>query len=90
MNHALSYISEIFSASLFTVPKFPGIGPAFRLFLLVIAFMTIEWQGRGNQFAIEKLGLKWKRPLRYSMYFSIIILLFWLGQNKQQFIYFQF
>ncbi|WP_339864123.1 MBOAT family O-acyltransferase [uncultured Algoriphagus sp.] len=90
INHALSYISEIFSASLFTVPKFPGIGPAFRLFLLVIAFMTIEWQGRGNQFAIEKLGLKWKRPLRYSMYFSIIILLFWLGQNKQQFIYFQF
>tara|TARA_R110002020_G_scaffold150825_2_gene327677 strand:- start:585 stop:2033 length:1449 start_codon:yes stop_codon:yes gene_type:complete len=90
LNHSFSYISEIFSPTLFTVPKFPGIGPAFRLFLLVLAFLSIEWLGRENQFAIEKLGLKWKRPTRRIMYFSIIILLFWLGQNKQQFIYFQF
>ena len=90
IGHVFSYISEIFSTSLFTVPKFPGIGPAFRLFLLVLGFLAMEWQGRGNQYAIEKVGLKWKRPVRYSFYFTIIILLFWLGQNKQQFIYFQF
>ncbi|SFT85860.1 D-alanyl-lipoteichoic acid acyltransferase DltB, MBOAT superfamily [Algoriphagus locisalis] len=88
--HAITYISEIFSPSLFTVPKFPGIGPAFRLFLLVLVFLGIEWRARADQFALEKLGLKWSRPVRQILYFAIIISLFWLGQNKQQFIYFQF
>ena len=90
VHHAMNYISEIFSPSLFTVPKFSGIGPAFRLFLLVLLFLGIEWRGREDQFALEKLGLKWNRPFRRVMYFAIIISLFWLGQNKQQFIYFQF
>jgi D-alanyl-lipoteichoic acid acyltransferase DltB (MBOAT superfamily) len=90
MGHAATYIAEIFSPSLFTVPDFEGIGRAFRLFLLVITFMLVEWRGRGDQYAMEKLGLKWKRPVRRALYFGIIILLFWFGQNEQQFIYFQF
>ena len=52
--------------------------------------MLIEWGGRENQFAIQQLGLKWSRPLRRGMYFIFIILIFWFGQNEQQFIYFQF
>lgn len=90
IEHAFSYISEIFSLSLFTEPKFTGIGRAFRLFILVILFMLVEWRGRENQYAIETLGLKWKRPLRQIMYFSIIIVIFWFGRSEQQFIYFQF
>lgn len=90
ISHAVSYISEIFSRSLFTVPDFPGIGPAFRLFLLVLVFLALEWQGRSNQYAIEKFALNWQRLYRLTFYLTIIILLFWMGQNKQQFIYFQF
>lgn len=90
ISHAIQYISEIFSPSLFTVPSFKDIGPAFRLFLIVLLFFGVEWKGRSEQFAIEKLGLKWKSPIRYAMYAFIIVLLFWHGQNKQQFIYFQF
>ncbi|MCH7400031.1 MBOAT family protein [Belliella sp. DSM 107340] len=90
INHAIQYISEIFSPSLFTVPSFRDIGPAFRFFLIVLLFFGIEWKGRSEQFAIEKLGLKWRSPIRYAMYALIIIMLFWHGQNKQQFIYFQF
>jgi D-alanyl-lipoteichoic acid acyltransferase DltB (MBOAT superfamily) len=90
LDHALSYIASIFSSSLFTLPEFSGVGRAFRLFILILIFMLIEWGGRENQFAIQQLGLKWSRPLRRGMYFIFIILIFWFGQNEQQFIYFQF
>ena len=53
-------------------------------------FMIIEWLGREEQYAIEKLGLRWKKPLRYAMYYTIIITIFWFMGKEQQFIYFQF
>jgi D-alanyl-lipoteichoic acid acyltransferase DltB (MBOAT superfamily) len=86
IGHALSYISEIFSSSFFTIPE---IQPIF-LFLLIVVFVFIEWLGREGQFAIQNLGLKWKPPLRYAMYYAIIMSLFWFGGKEQQFIYFQF
>ncbi len=52
--------------------------------------MVIEWLGREQQYAIAKLGLKWKSPLRYAMYYAIIIAIFWFAGKDQQFIYFQF
>jgi len=58
--------------------------------ILVLLFVLIEWHGREEQFAIAHLGLKWKKPLRYAMYYAIIIAIFWFGGEKQQFIYFQF
>lgn len=86
MTNALSYISGIFSISLFSIPT---IKPH-TLILLLIVFIIIEWLGREQQYAIEKLGVKWKRPFRYLMYYAIIIALFWFGGKEQQFIYFQF
>lgn len=86
IGHAINYISEIFSSSLFTIPT---IHPR-NLILLLMAFVIIEWFGREGQFAIQHLGLKWKRPIRYAMYYAIIIAIFWFGGKEQQFIYFQF
>jgi D-alanyl-lipoteichoic acid acyltransferase DltB (MBOAT superfamily) len=90
IGHAITYISEILSFSLFTIPKFTGMGKAFTVIILVVVFVLIEWQGRGGQYAIADLGLKWKKPLRYAMYYAIIIAIFWFGGKEQQFIYFQF
>ncbi|XMO86156.1 MBOAT family O-acyltransferase [Algibacter sp. AS12] len=90
INHALSYISEIFSSSLFSIPKFDGIGSALIIIFLVVIFTLVEWKGRAGEFAIAQLGLKWKRPIRYLMYYTIIIAIFWFGGKEQQFIYFQF
>ncbi len=90
ISHAISYISEILSPSLFTTPNFPGILKASLIMTLVGIFMLIEWKGREQQHAIARLGLKWKRPLRYMMYYTIIMLIFWFGGKEQQFIYFQF
>ncbi len=90
ISHAISYISEIFSPSLFTIQLFPGITKAIIVLGLILIFVIIEWIGREQQYAIQKLGLNWKRPYRYAMYYIIIISLFWFGGKGQQFIYFQF
>ena len=86
MGHAMAYISEIFSSSTFNIPE---IRPR-NTTLLIIGFLVIEWYGRGQQFAIQNLGIQWKRPFRYALYYAIIILIFWFGGKEQEFIYFQF
>lgn len=90
IEHAMSYITEILSPSLFSIPKFAGIGSALITMILVAIFVLVEWKGRGEQYAIEHLGIKWKLPLRYMMYYAIILVIFWFGGKEQQFIYFQF
>jgi D-alanyl-lipoteichoic acid acyltransferase DltB (MBOAT superfamily) len=90
MNHAFSYISKIFSTSLFTIPNFPYRSKALLIAFIVLIFVLIEWKGRENQHALEHLGLNWKKPYRYALYYVIIFIIFWYGGKEQQFIYFQF
>jgi D-alanyl-lipoteichoic acid acyltransferase DltB (MBOAT superfamily) len=86
IENAINYISEIFSFSTFTIPE---VRPKITI-LLIMIFILIEWLGREQQFAIQNLGCKWKQPMRYLMYYAIIITIFWFGGKEQQFIYFQF
>jgi alginate O-acetyltransferase complex protein AlgI len=87
IGHALQYLSEIFSGSIFSFPTVTGTR---SIKILLIVFIIIEWFGRDQQYAIEALGLKWKRPLRHALYYIIIISLFYFGGQEQEFIYFQF
>ena len=48
-----------------------------------------EWKKYSKR-PIEKIGLKWKQIYRFSMYYIIIILIFWFMDKEQEFIYFQF
>jgi alginate O-acetyltransferase complex protein AlgI len=87
ISQALQYISGIFSKSLFSIPT---IKP-YYLILLGSLFMLVEWLGREQKYAIANLGLKWKRPFRYAIYYAIIISIFYFAsKEEQQFIYFQF
>ncbi len=90
VGYAISYISEILSFSIFSIPKFAGAHNALIIIFLVCIFVLVEWQGREGQYAISHLGIKWKRPLRYLMYYLIIIAIIYFGNKEQQFIYFQF
>ncbi|MCI5057045.1 MAG: MBOAT family protein [Flavobacteriales bacterium] len=91
IGHAVSYISEILSPSLFSIPKFDGMYNALITISLVGVFVLIEWIGREGQYAIAHLGIKWKRPIRYAMYYCIVFLIMYFGNfNENQFIYFQF
>jgi alginate O-acetyltransferase complex protein AlgI len=90
IGHAWSYISEIFSLSLFKSPYYSGIGLAISTVCLIIVFVLIEWIGRENEYAIEKIALKWRRPIRLVFYYLIIFAIFYFTGKEQQFIYFQF
>ena len=90
IEHAWSYLSGIFSFSLLSSPYYTGIGQTIPTIFLTIFFVLIEWIGRENNYAIEKIGLKWRRPLRYAAYYIIIIAIIFFGGKEQQFIYFQF
>lgn len=90
ITHAISYISEILSPSLFTLPKFAGMTKALITIVIVFVFILIEWFGREQQYAIAKSFLRSKRSIRWSYYLVIVFLIFWLQGDKQGFIYFQF
>ena len=92
LNHAFTYLGTIFSESLFSVPMFSNRLTAVTMIGFIVIFMLIEWLGRHEKFAIEKLGLSWKRPIRYFAYYLLVATILYqsLGAEETQFIYFQF
>jgi len=86
IGHALSYIGEIFSKSLFSIPE---IRPR-DLILIIIVFVSVEWLGREGHYAIERFEIKWNRMYRWALYFLILTSIFIFSGKEQQFIYFQF
>lgn len=90
MGHAINYLSEIFSSSLFLVPQFEGLTDAMSWFMVLVFFLLIEWNGREEEHAIAKLGNKLARPLKWGIYYGILLLLFYMRGAQQEFIYFQF
>ena len=90
VSHAMSFISTIFSMSIFQIPNNSDVGISLAIVLLVILFFIIEWFGREQQYAIANLGLKWHKPLRWAFYYCIIFSISYFSGKEQQFIYFQF
>ena len=86
IQHAMSYISTIASKSLFSIPE---IRPT-NVIVLLFVFISIEWLGRRSLYALEHIGLNWKRSFRLTFYYIIIFMIFWFSRNEQEFIYFQF
>ena len=87
---AFDYIKSIFSYSIIDSPFFPR-----RLDLIVVGdllifFFIIEWIGREGTHALENLGLRWNKRIRLSMYYVLVLLIYYFGGNEQEFIYFQF
>lgn len=86
LHHAFSYISGIFSRKIFSLPE---LRPTY-LILLIMFFIIIEWFGRKDNYALEKMGFQFKRTFRWTFYMGLFILIFIYGAKEQQFIYFQF
>ena len=90
VQQAVAYISTIASFSIFTIPHFNGIERSLPIVALTIIFMSIEWIGREQPYAIAQLGLTWCRAVRWLMYYCIIFAICYYAVKEQQFIYFQF
>jgi D-alanyl-lipoteichoic acid acyltransferase DltB (MBOAT superfamily) len=86
ISEAMDYIYKLFDITFLSIPE---IRPTF-LFVLLFVFIIIEWAGRRNLFAIEKMWFRYPRPVRLFMYYLIVMIIFLYGGKEQEFIYFQF
>ncbi len=87
---AINYISGIFSNSLFSIPKM-GMGIRGKITIaLIIIIVVVEWIAREHQYAIANLGERFSKPVRWSIYYLILLLIFLQMGQPQQFFYFQF
>jgi hypothetical protein len=57
---------------------------------MLMSFIAVEWLGRNNEYALEKLGLKWPRPLRWAFYLVLVLIIYNFKGAQQEFIYFDF
>ena len=90
LSEAFDYIISIFSHSLFKLPQFRGLTKALITILLTLFFFTLEWIGRENDFAIQKIGFRWNSKLRWLFYFVLVFSIFYFAGKEQVFIYFNF
>lgn len=72
VSQAFSYIDRIFTKDLLRLPLIMGEGRKELLVIfLVIIFVIIEWIGRRNEYAIEKLFTNQRRWVRWGFYYLI-------------------
>lgn len=90
IGYAFDYLSKIFSGSVLSVPEFSGASSALRLLIVVLFFFIIEWLGRRENYAIESIGGKWKKSLRWTFYYVLVFAILYSSGGEEQFIYFQF
>lgn len=92
LRHAIDYIGGIFSSSIFTRPEFLDNRDVKIVLILLTVFVLIEWFGREGQYAIENIVVVKSKVARWSLYFSILLILYFFGAFDEtvEFIYFQF
>ncbi len=89
INHAIKYISTIFSKSIFSLPSLGNTTMILFSILFVIFLIFIEWMGREQEYGIQFLAKK-SRIFSWSFYYSLIIFIFLFACSSKPFIYFQF
>ncbi|MGP8153645.1 MAG: MBOAT family O-acyltransferase [Smithella sp.] len=87
IGQAFTYIGNIFSNSSKAVVQYASVELIIPLLLIMI---VVEWFGREQQYAIEHLGVKWYKPLRWAIYYGIIITIMYFAGQERPFIYFKF
>lgn len=90
IEHAVNYLGGMSSGSLFSFTIFDDFDQVVSLLYLICFFLFIEWLGRENNYAIEKLGASFNKGVRWLFYYLIIVLIIIFKGEQQEFIYFQF
>lgn len=62
------------------------------LLLTIGIFLAIEWYGRREQYGLARLGIKWPRPFRWTMYLGMVVFIvyFLFTREPYEFVYFHF
>lgn len=86
VEQAVAYLTRMANSTLLSLPS---VRPTFLLVLLIV-FIMVEWAGRRQLYALERLWLNYPRYVRLFIYYLIIMIIFLYGGKEQAFIYFQF
>lgn len=92
IDKAVSYLSKIFSSTLFNFPFFSGMRSSLPTVIMILFFIAFEWILKNNDQVINYfLQIKMK-PLRWLCYLTIISLIYFYGSTGEnvEFIYFKF
>lgn len=90
IEHALSYMSGIFSSSFFNMPKTLTSGQMNEIYIVLIIFIVIEWIGRDKEYGFQFVSSKPKYFGYILTYILIISIVLFMSLEVQEFIYFQF
>ena len=63
-----------------------GLAPVFFIAIMLMA----EWVQRSRQHALQDIGRKLNAPLRWTVYYAILLVVIYCSGDAQTFIYFQF
>lgn len=88
---AIDYIRNIYSSSIFYIPKVGGINNVYALISLfyILVLLVIEWINKDKSFGFDISSIK-RRWVRYLLYTIIVFSIYYFGNNSSDFIYFQF
>ncbi len=86
VTYAFEYLNGMFSKSFFSIPEtLPS-----NLLIIIALFVGAEWLQREKQHALQINTKRIPVVARWSIYYSIILLVIGFGGEQQEFIYFDF
>ena len=83
--HAFNYLKQIFIGS-----RFFQLDINIQPLVFIVLLLAVEWLHRDKAHGLYLNTIKIKQPVRWGIYLGLIVLIFWFGAEKQEFIYFQF
>ena len=90
ISHAFSYVGGIFSESIVSVPQFYYRMDALITLCFVVVFLFVEWFGRKDKFAIERVLKNKNNLFNYIIYLLLFLSIITFSRGDKAFIYFQF
>tara|TARA_B110000046_G_scaffold156802_1_gene167765 strand:+ start:1783 stop:3234 length:1452 start_codon:yes stop_codon:yes gene_type:complete len=91
ITHAINYISELFSESLFSIPDFNKVDESYQLIALIGILIVVEWLGRSSKHGLERIACRISKSGRWCLYIILILIIgIFKPIEDVPFIYFQF
>ncbi|WP_209330849.1 MBOAT family O-acyltransferase [Lunatimonas salinarum] len=86
LTDALAYLHGMLSWKILAIPT----ASQAKLLTLIALMMGVEWLQRFKRHGLDLSGMRIPKPLRWTIYASLLLLLILFGREPQDFLYFQF
>ena len=88
ISHAISYLNHLITNSFLTEQNIHW-SDYIEVYFFIGLLLGVEWIYRNKEFGLDLSNVK-RRPMRWSIYFSISFLILFFAGSQEEFIYFQF